>query len=94
MAQPVTLHSTLVQHGDLITQELEDDLLMANLESGKYYGVGSTAKRVWELLAQPTELEIVCDTLQEEYDVERSICEKEVLAFAARLLDKGIAKFA
>ena len=90
--EPVTLNSTVVRQQGPTTLELEGELLMVDLQSGGYYGLGATGKRIWELLQPPRTLKEVRDALVSEYDVDPATCEHDLLAFATRLIDKGVAK--
>ncbi len=55
--------------------------LMMSIQQGNYYALESTAQRIWELTGSPVEVSRIVDTLVAEYDVSRSDCEGEVLAF-------------
>jgi len=90
MKKVVTLHSTIRRQKDVLVQALDDDLVMADLESGHYYGLANTGKRIWELLAQPVVVSDVCTTLQKEHNVGTSTCEQELLDFVNELHEEGL----
>lgn len=90
MAESITLQSVIKRDESLLTQELEEELVIANLSSGRYFGLGESGKRIWDLLERPMALDNICTTLLEEYEIDRASCERAVLTFASRLLEKGI----
>lgn len=92
MKKVVTLHSTIRRQKDVLAQALDDDLVMADLESGHYYGLAKTGKRIWELLAQPVVVSDVCAILLREHDVGVSTCEQEVLDFVNELHEEGLVR--
>lgn len=86
----MTLDTKLVRNHQLTTAELDGEVVMLSLETNRYYGLNSVGTRIWELLAQPMTLSMVCDTLMNEYDVTRAQCEREVFEVAQRLLDEKL----
>ena len=86
----ITLASQVRQRDDLLAQSLDEDIVMANIESGKYYGLAATGKRIWELLAQPRSVADLCARLLAEFDVSRAACEQETLTFLNELQREGL----
>lgn len=80
---------------DLLTSNLDEELVMLSIQTGKYYGINSVGRRIWELLVLPVSVPQICDQLLKEYEVSRQQCEQEVLAFlneleAQKLLSKPV----
>ena len=86
----ITLDSEVKQRDDLLAQSLDEDIVMANIESGKYYGLALTGKRIWELLEQPRTVADLCTRLLAEFDVARAVCEQETLTFLNELQREGL----
>jgi hypothetical protein len=86
----ITLETRVKQGDDLLAQRLDEDIVMANIESGKYYGLTLTGRRIWELLEQPRFVGDLCSHLLSEFEVERETCEQEVLAFLHELQREGL----
>ena len=76
----------------LINAELDGELVMLSIERGQYYGLADVAKRIWELIAMPIDVSVLCDQLLMEFDVERAICEREVMEFLTQLLSEGMIR--
>lgn len=69
---------------------VDDELVMFDAESGKYYGLNEVATAIWERLAKPHTLEELVDGLTAEFDVAPEQCREEVAAFIPRLVERGL----
>ena len=87
------LSTIIKQSTGIITQNLEEDTVMANIDSGRYFGVDSTAKFIWEQLATAITVENICKKVLEEYDIDTETCEREVLLFVQKLADENLLEF-
>jgi len=90
----IELHTMLHRHGDLLVQPIDDDLVMADIQSGKYFGLTDTARAIWDLLDQPATPAAICDALAESHNVDRATCEHDVLAFLRDLQGEGLVRAA
>lgn len=61
-----------------ISGRLHDELVMMDLERGKYFSLNPVATRIWDLLEKEKTLDELCALLTEEYDVESNQCMDEV----------------
>lgn len=61
-----------------ISGKLHDELVMMDMDQGKYFSLNQTATAIWELLEEPLTPEELCDRLTEEFDVEKEQCLEEV----------------
>lgn len=85
-----TLDSVVRATEGLISSEVDGQLVMMDIERGTYFGLDSTAARIWAGLAVPTRLSDLCQSLVEEYDVDPATCEAEVLGFVRELHSNGL----
>lgn len=70
----------------IIDGELDDNQVMMHLDKGKYFGLDPVAKRIWELIEEPKNIEEITTVLLEEFEVSPEQCTQEVQDF----LDKAI----
>lgn len=78
--------NTVVSHRkDIDTTDLNGDVVMMDLEEGRYFSLNSVGSRIWELIGEPVEINKVVDSLLEEYEIDRDECEKNVLEFLGKL---------
>ena len=81
----ITLNSIVSRKADVYFSEVDGETVMMNIETGKYTSLNGTGGKIWELIENPIELNEVCTKLLGEFDVEKSICESEVLTFVNSL---------
>lgn len=87
----LTANTTIRRGNDLMTAKLDgEEMVMMSIEQGRYFGLDNVASRIWTLLEQPLAIGAICDTLMGEFDVERSVCERDVLSFLAYLAEQGL----
>lgn len=87
---PIPDDSVVSRRTDLPTQELDGDLVMADVQAGQFYGLGGSARRIWELLKTPSTLSALCKTLTAEYDVPMDECRADVQEFLGQLVKAGL----
>lgn len=61
-----------------ISGRLHDEIVMMDLDQGKYFSLNPVATRIWDLLEKPVTVDELCDLLMDEYDVEKEQCHAEV----------------
>jgi hypothetical protein len=77
----VDLSSVVVQAEEILVSKIDDEVVMMSVEHGTYSGLDAIGSEIWSLLQSPRRVSEICDTLMQEYQVERRQCEKDVLAF-------------
>lgn len=87
---PLPATTPLRRNPDLHTQELDGDLVMADLAAGNYFGLGDVARAVWERLAEPASLDTLVAELTARYDVDEPTCRREVSDFLGSLHQHGL----
>lgn len=81
VAAMISLDSRVVRQGEPLTSQVDDDLVLFSPDKGMYYGTQAVGRRIWSLLAEETGVEELCDRLLQEFDVDRTTCHDEVVAF-------------
>ena len=64
--------------------EIGDDIVALHLDRGQTYGMEKVTAAVWRLLARPTDIDSICASLVEGYEVDPGVCRDDV----ERLLDQ------
>lgn len=92
--RPMTIHpSTVFVRSDaVLDNELDGEVVMLSIDSGKYFGFDASGTAVWELLDEPRSLEQVCTTLTERFDVDMETCRRDVAAFMEQLVADGTVR--
>lgn len=58
--------------------------------SGRYFGLNSTAARIWDLIEQPLTIDEICAALGAKFDVPVELCRAEALSFLRLARERGI----
>ena len=90
--EEITLTSTVTQSEDQVSTELDGETVLMSIEQGNYYGMDKRLSRIWALIETPITASSLCDRLADEYDVEREICEKDVLHVLNDLAKENLLK--
>jgi hypothetical protein len=88
----VDLNSVVVQTEDLLSSDLDGDTVLMSLTQAAYYGLDSTAQRIWNMIPQPCRVADLCERLVSDYAVERTTCEQEVCAFLTEMKKEGLIR--
>ncbi len=75
-----------------ISGRLHDELIMMDLEQGKYFSLNPVATRIWDLLTEPAAIEELCLVLTEEYDVSDEQCRIEVTEYLDQMIRLGLVE--
>ncbi len=94
MTTPFDENSRFVRNPDLVSADMDGDLVMMSIENGEYYGIGGVGSRIWELLEQPVSLGQITETITSEFDVEADRCRADAIDFAKKLIELGLIKAA
>jgi hypothetical protein len=86
----ITLQSKIVRNSDLIAEPIDDELVMADIDAGKYYGLNNIAAAIWQNVETKISVEDLCERLCENYEVTTEQCSTEVLAFLKELETRNL----
>ena len=67
--QTMNLNQTIALSPDVISQEVSGETVLLDLESENYFGLDEVGTRIWQLIKETNELQLIFDTLLKEYDV-------------------------
>ena len=88
----VTLASQVQCSNDVLVQEVGGEAVLLDLASERYFGLDPVGTRIWTLLADDDQLQVVCDTLCAEYDAEPARIRDDLLALVTQLAEAGLVK--
>src|SRR5665213_2291787 len=91
MSRPkINLQSLVARTPEFVASRIEDRMALMSVKNGAYYGMDPVGSRVWELIERPVRAAAVCETLHGEFNVEKDMCERQVLAFLQQLADADL----
>ncbi len=77
---------------ELSVSQIDNESVVLDAVSGKYFGLNPTARRIFEVLQSTGSEELTIKTLVTEFAVEEDRLRKDVTAFAELLVAKGLAR--
>ena len=86
----ININNVVSRRNDIDTTELNGEIVMMDLEKGRYFSLNGVGSRIWEIIEEPIGINKIVDCLLEEYDVNRNECEENVLEFLGKLDDANI----
>jgi hypothetical protein len=86
----ITAGSRIVAARDQVSCNLAGESVILNLKNGVYYGLNPVGARIWSLIQERKWVSEVRDQILEEYEVEREVCEEELLALLKDLQENGL----
>src|SRR5262249_14290844 len=94
MAATLSPTSTVQRSEEQIAAAVDDEIIILSVERGSYFGLDDIGSDIWERLANPIRIDALCDALAAEYDADRAIIERDVLALLGKLVDAGLVSAA
>lgn len=70
-----------IRNSKTISGRLHDELVMMDIEQGKYFSLNPVATRIWDLLGKALTIKELCNQLQAEYHVDEKQCHQEVSVY-------------
>ena len=75
---------------DVLYQPLGDEAVLLNLNDDHYYSLDDVGARMWQLLAEHGDPEVVVRQMVSEYDVEEAILRRDLAALIEKLEEAGL----
>jgi hypothetical protein len=88
--KPLRPDSTLARSTRPLSTDLHNETVLMSLESGSYYGLEGTARRIWGLLSTPRTFSDLCLQLSIEFQVTPEQCAKDILPFIEEMGSEGL----
>ena len=75
---------------DVLISHLQDEAVILNLDSERYYGLDDVGTRFLSVLTTSDTIETAFERLQGEYDVDPQVLRNDILALVENLVDQGL----
>jgi hypothetical protein len=73
-----------------VSCDLAGEVVVLNMDSGKYFALNAVGGQVWQWLQEPCTIESLQERLLQEYDVTPEQCESEVNSLLRKLSEHGL----
>jgi len=88
----ITLETVVAQAEDVISAEVEDQVVMLRMDSNAYYDTDDIGAEIWRTIAKPITVRALCEQLMTLYEVELDVCHADVLAFLVKAHSEGTVR--
>ena len=75
---------------DQVSSLMDDEIVILNVRSGKYFNLKNVGRRIWELLEDPIPVNEIIRVVCLEYDVEQERCQIDVLNLIGHLQEAAL----
>lgn len=80
----------LIISDQVLKQRLDDEIILLDLESGRYFGLQAVGVRAWELLTESGDTEAVFAALLAEYAVDAAVLRQDLDELWQGLIEAGL----
>ena len=74
----------------VLTQRMDDGIILLNLTTNRFYSLNPTASRFWELLCAGKRVPAIEQQILSEFDIEAAELRNEIDALLADLSEKAL----
>jgi hypothetical protein len=92
--EPVSLDDVVCRHPDHVAADMDGEVMMMNIDTGKYFALNDVASFIWAKLVQPLSLRRICEFVQAEFDVTSDDCERDTKVFVQTMVRDGLLQLA
>ena len=86
----VSLPENIIFSPDVLFRELDGEGVLLDLETEQYYTLDDIGVRMWQLLHEHNEVDLVIAPLLDEYDVDEATLRQDLAELIARLSEAGL----
>lgn len=77
----ISLNNIVTQKNGLDATDIDGEIIMMDIENGKYYGFNEVGSRIWNIIEKPIMVKDIVSILLDEFQVDENICETSVFSF-------------
>lgn len=76
---------------DLLSVEMDGDLVMMSIETGNYFGVSGIGPHIWEAIETPKSFNELVSDVCAEFEVDEATASADLRVFLDQLVENGMA---
>ena len=86
----VSLSDRVVVPTHVLIRFLDNESVLLNIETERYFGLDETGTRMWQLVTAAPKIEVAYQQLLDEYDVEAGLLRSNLTELLERLVENGL----
>lgn len=75
---------------DVVSEEMGNEIVIINLETGYYYSLNETAALIWSLIAEKLSLQQIIDCIANNYSVGKETSTEDTKGFLVQLAKEAL----
>ncbi|MEA3456663.1 MAG: PqqD family protein [Campylobacterota bacterium] len=76
----------------VFAQEVDGEMVLLDMNSENYFGLDEVGTSIWQAMQESGSLDEVYQEMLKQYEVEPEVLQKDLLDFAQKLSDSGLAE--
>ena len=88
----MNLNQKITFSDTVFAQEVDGEMVLLDMNSENYFGLDEVGTAIWQAMQESGSLEEVYKAMLEQYEVEPEVLQKDLLDFAQKLSDSGLAE--
>ena len=89
-AMTISFSDRVTVPDDVLISNLQDESVILNLDSERYYGLDDVGTRFLSVLTTSDSIETAYERLRHEYDVDPQVLRADLIALIDNLIDQGL----
>lgn len=94
MSDDIADNDRIARSGDLLTTEVDDEIVAMSVASGAIYGFDAVTTHIWHLIETPCTLKQLCALLVQIYEVDDAECRDAVIDVLTILRSDALVEIA
>lgn len=87
----IRTNHTVMRQPDVIHAEVDGEVVLMDVESGRYHGLDSVGSVIWRQLESPVIVGQLVSDLETDFDGDRETIESDVFQFLEKLVEQNLA---
>ncbi len=88
--QCLSPEDTIAWSGKQLASEIGDEVVLLNIELGRYYSLDDIGSNIWRSLEQPIKVDALCQSLAAKYSADPATVSADVLVLLNKLLEQEL----
>ena len=88
MKKNISLSSEIKVNEDIVSRNLQGEIVLLNLKTNLYCGLDEMGTKIWRFINEQKSLNNILNELVQEYDISESQCAEDLLNFVNLLREK------
>lgn len=88
----ISIDTMVTKSEDIFIGEIDNEMVTMDIQNGKYYHFNKTGAHILKLLTHPHTVKELCVKMQGKYNVDKDVCNNDIIAFIQELMQLGLIK--